>query len=67
MFIAQLAVLVYVVFVLLSARQNFFMDITTALIFSHYLFYFVHDRIRTIDNFALSAYSKLAARNQERP
>ena len=49
----------YVDWVLLSARQNFFMDITTALVFSHYLFYFINDRAKDIDGWVLNIYQKL--------
>lgn len=49
----------YVTFVLLSARQNFFMDIATALVFAHYIFYFVNDRIKEIDRLIFMAYDKI--------
>ena len=55
----QIFILVFVSWVLLSARQNFFMDITTALVFSHYLFYFINDRIKSIDGWVMNRYLKL--------
>ena len=42
--IGQIVVLVYVIWVLMSARQNFFMDIATGAVFTHYVFFFVHER-----------------------
>jgi len=45
LFVVQIVVLVYVTWVLLSMRQNFFMDIVTAAIFTHYVYYFINDRI----------------------
>ena len=35
------------------------MDITTALVFSHYVFYFINDRIKRIDGWVMSSYLKL--------
>jgi exosortase/archaeosortase len=58
--IAQLGVLIYVNFILLSTRQNFFMDVTTALVFTHYLFYFVNDRIDMFERWIFKAYDKIA-------
>lgn len=51
--------MVFVVFVLLTARQNFFMDIATAIVFTHYIFYFINDRISHIDSFFFSVYDKI--------
>lgn len=41
----QIGLIVYLIWVLLSMRLNFFMDIATALVFMHYVFYFLNDRI----------------------
>ena len=35
------------------------MDITTALVFSHYIFYFINDRVKDIDGWVLNIYQKL--------
>ena len=53
-----MVIITYVIFILLTTRQNFFMDITTAIIFTHYLYYFINDRINVIDNYVLSKYLK---------
>ena len=66
LFWGQLAAMVFVVFVLLTARQNFFMDIATALVFTHYVFYFIHDRIAKIDAFFFIAYDKILEINGKR-
>ena len=66
LFIAQIVALVYVIFILLSTMQNFFMDIATALIFTHYVFYFINDRIKTIDEFTFKVYDKIAGNNSQR-
>ena len=55
----QLGITIIVSFLLLSMRQNFFMDIATALVFTHYFFYFIHERINLIDDFIFKVYSKL--------
>ena len=60
LFIGQLGVLGYVTFMLLSTRQNFFMDVTTALVFTHYTFYFINDRIKSIDLWAFALSDKLS-------
>ena len=57
-------VIIYVVFVLLSMRQNFFMDIATALVFTHYVFYFINDRIKIIDGFIFKIYDKITGREE---
>jgi len=59
LFRLQLVIMVYVVFVLLSARQNFFMDVCTALVFTHYVFYFINDRIAAVDGFIFRIYDKI--------
>lgn len=64
LFKVQIAILIYVIFVLMSARQNFFMDITTALLFTHYVYYFINDRIEAIDNFIFLAYDKIAGKSE---
>lgn len=60
--IIQSIILIYVGFILLSAHQNFFMDVTTALVFTHYLFYFVNARINTFDKWVFMIYDKLAGK-----
>lgn len=55
--------MVYVIFVLMSMRQNFFMDIATALIFTHYVYYFINDRIESIDKFVFKVYDKIAGKS----
>lgn len=62
--IAQLGILIYVNFLLLSTRQNFFMDVTTALVFTHYLFYFVDARIDMFDRWIFLVYDKLSGNEQ---
>jgi hypothetical protein len=57
--------MVYVTFILLSARQNFFMDISTALVFTHYVFYFINDRIQIIDSFIFKIYDRLTGKTSE--
>jgi len=37
----QTGILVYCLFLLLTMRQNFFMDVMTALVFGHFVFVFV--------------------------
>ena len=51
---AQTIVLIFCSFCLLSMRQNFFMDVMTALVFSHYVFVFVCERSKSIDNLIIS-------------
>jgi hypothetical protein len=46
-------------------RQNFFMDITTALVFTHYVFYFINDRIEKIDGFIFRVYDKITGKPSE--
>lgn len=41
------------------------MDIATALIFTHYVFYFINDRIEAIDGFIFKIYDKIAGRSEE--
>ncbi len=50
----QTGILVYCALMLLTMRQNFFMDIMTALVFGHFVFIFVSERSRKIDNLILS-------------
>ena len=40
-------------------RQNFFMDVTTGFVFTHYVFYFINDRIKTIDGFIFKIYDRI--------
>lgn len=49
----------------MSARQNFFMDICTALVFTHYIFYFLDDRIRAIDDQIFKIYDKIVGNKYE--
>lgn len=49
----QGGILVFCFFLLLSMRMNFFMDVITGLVFGHYVFTFVNDRAKIIDNFLL--------------
>ena len=65
MFRIQIGILIYVIFVLMSMRQNFFMDIATALIFTHYVYYFINDRIETIDRFVFKVYDKIAGKSED--
>lgn len=41
------------------------MDIATALIFTHYVFYFINDRIEIIDGFIFKVYDKIAGKTEE--
>lgn len=41
------------------------MDIATALIFTHYVFYFINDRIEAIDGFIFKIYDKIAGKSEE--
>ncbi len=41
------------------------MDIATALVFTHYAYYFINDRIDTIDNFIFKVYDKISGKNEE--
>ncbi len=50
----QVGILVFCSFLLLSFRQNFFMDIATALVFGHFVFVFVSERSKSIDCLILS-------------
>lgn len=36
------------------------MDIATALVFTHYVFYFINDRIETIDRAVFAVYDKMS-------
>lgn len=65
MFRIQIGILIYVIFVLMSMRQNFFMDIATALIFTHYVYYFINDRIEAIDRFVFKVYDKIAGKSED--
>jgi hypothetical protein len=40
-------------------RQNFFMDVITGGIFGHYVFYFICERAKKIDELILNGYDKL--------
>lgn len=64
LFYLQLALMTFVTFVLLSARQNFFMDIATGLVFTHYVFYFISDRIDIIDRAFFALYDKMRGGNE---
>ncbi len=63
LFVSQIVVIVYVLFVLMSCRQNFFMDVSTALVFTHYVFYFINDRISLIDGFIFKLYDKIVGKS----
>ena len=41
------------------------MDVTTALVFTHYLFYFVDARIDTFDKWVFMLYDKLSGNEQK--
>lgn len=59
LFAAQIVVIVYIVFILLTMRLNFFMDVATAFVFAHYVFYFINERIDKIDSFIFMIYDKI--------
>jgi hypothetical protein len=59
LFWIQLGINIYLIFVLFTMRQNFFMDIFTAIVFTHYVFYFINDRIVKIDQFIFKIYDKI--------
>ena len=65
LFGVEVGVMVYVIWVLMSARQNFFMDIATAAVFTHYIFFFIHERIETIDNAIFTLYDRIAGNSQD--
>ncbi len=50
----QVVILTYCCFMLLTMRQNFFMDIATALVFGHFVFVWISERSKSIDNVILS-------------
>lgn len=52
----QVVAMVYMLFVLLSMRLNYFMDVTTAMVFGHYVYYFIWERSQSIDNFFFAVY-----------
>jgi hypothetical protein len=56
LFKAQIGILIYVAFVLMTTRQNYFMDVITAVVFMHYVFYFIQDRLGIIDGFFFKVY-----------
>lgn len=64
LFYGQIGLMVFITFVLLSTRQNFLMDIATALVFTHYVFYFINDRIKDIDRVIFSLYDKMKGGSQ---
>jgi hypothetical protein len=35
------------------------MDITTAFVFTHYVYYFINDRIKSIDGFIFKIYDRI--------
>lgn len=59
LFKLQLIVMAYSIFLLLSMRLNFFMDVTTGLVFGHYMFYFINDRISRIDQCIIAVTRKI--------
>ena len=58
------ASLTYLASVMLVLRQNFFMDIATGLVFTHYVFYFISDRIDIIDRAFFALYDKMRGGNE---
>jgi hypothetical protein len=64
-FWAQIVMMAYMIFMLLSMRQNFFMDVVTAILYTHYTFYFVHNRIDKIDGFFSTIYDKITVHNNK--
>jgi hypothetical protein len=50
----EIAVIIYCFFMLLTMRQNFFMDVITALVFGHIVFTFIDDRVEYIDKKLMS-------------
>lgn len=50
----QIFIVIFCIFMLLSMRQNFFMDIATALVFSHIVYLFISERSNKIDNWIVA-------------
>lgn len=65
LFVMQIVIMMYVIFVLMSTRQNFFMDVSTALVFTHYVYYFINDRIESIDGFIFKIYDRIAGKSED--
>jgi Ca2+/Na+ antiporter len=65
LFVFQLCVVVFVSWMLLSTRQNFFMDVATALVFTHYTFYFIDRRIDAIDRAVFALYDRVVGRQPD--
>ena len=51
---AQIGILIYVVFLLLAMRLNFFMDIVTGLAFGYIVYTLINLKGEKIDNFVLN-------------
>jgi hypothetical protein len=49
----------------MSTRQNYFMDIATAIVFTHYLYYFISDRMSSIDGIFFKLYDRIVGQKEE--
>lgn len=58
-FYAQIPIMIYVMFLLLAMRLNFFMDIITALAFGYIVYMLIDTKKQVIDKFLLNPKSTI--------
>lgn len=54
LFYIQIPIMVYVLFLLMAMRLNFFMDVVTALAFGYIVYALIYSKREFIDNFLLN-------------
>lgn len=59
LFYAQIPIMIYVLFLLLAMRLNFFMDIVTALAFGYVVYSLIYSQKNSIDDFLLNPKHKI--------
>ena len=59
LFITQIPLMIFVVFLLLAMRLNFFMDVITAMAFSYIVYSLIYSRKDSIDSFLLNPKQKI--------
>ncbi len=61
LFYAQIPIMIFVMFLLLAMRLNFFMDVVTALAFGYIVYSLIYSKKKPIDAFLLNPKEKLTA------
>lgn len=59
LFYAQIPLMVYVIFLLMAMRLNFFMDVVTAMAFGYIVYTLIYSKKQFIDDFLLNPGSKI--------